>query len=391
MMTSAIFAAVFAATWYVSETGNDANDGSQGKPVASVARAVELSRQQMKDEPKEIIIDDGFYSFTNVVQLLPEDSDLTIRAKNAGKVVLSGAKVVTGWKVDPKDKRFLVADFPFAAEKQMLYTLVVNGKMADFSCYPKYGSNTKLPYIANYEDAGKGNHFVLRYDKRTLPEGYTYEDLDLTSVWLDIPQEWASTRTYIATNDWKNETFHLASRTDMPIGRFNQGYLIRNLRMGMTHPGTWMFESRDGKIYYWPKEGESAANIRASVSYSTSIFKIADARHVTFKGLVLEGCKAPFRYGIYGCPGGVLPALIGGGASPWARIEDCELRNTAGDGICFVKPDHVVWSVRMFIIRAAGVFGMKMVVARAILLIVRCMTMGSMRWRPMRLRCRRAV
>ena len=342
MLASTIFAAVFAATWYVSPAGNDANDGSQGKPVASVEKAIELSRQQMKDEPKEIILDDGIYSFTNVIRLVAEDTDLTIRAKNSGKAVLSGAKEVKGWKVDPKDKRFLVADFPFQAEKKTLYSLVVNGKMADFSCYPKYGSNTKLPYIANYEDAGKGNRTAIHYDKRTLPEGYTYEDLDLTSVWLDIPQEWASTRTYIATNDWKNEMIYLEKRTDMPIGQFNQGYLIRNLRMGMTHPGTWMFESRDSKIYYWPKEGESAANIHASVSYATSIFNISGARHVTFKGLVLEGCKSPFSWGIYGCPGGILPALIGGGGPFATVVEDCELRNTAGDGICFVKPQNVV-------------------------------------------------
>ena len=338
-MNGMIFAAAaLAATWFVSPKGDDANDGSKERPVKTVEKAVELSRGLMRDEAKTIVVADGLYCFDKTVRIKRDDADLEIRAEHPGKAVLSGARQVTGWKKDPKDARFLVADFPFAAEQNMLYTLVVNGAMADFACYPEYQSGKKLPYIANYEDASKGNRTVLHYDRRTLPEGYTYEGLDLESVFLDIPQEWASTRTYIATNDWRNGVFHLASRTDMPIGQFNQGYLIRNLRMGMTHPGTWMFEARAGKIYYWPKDGESAANIQTTVSSVKSLFALDGAKNVTFSGLVLEGCKAPFRYGIYGNKDGILPALIGGGGPNGVRVVGCELRNTSGDGICFVKP-----------------------------------------------------
>ena len=341
-MTSAILAtAALAATWFVSPKGDDANDGSRERPVKTVEKAVELSRGLMRDEAKTIVVADGLYCFERTVWLRDSDNDLEIRAENPGKAVLSGARPVTGWKADPKDKRFLVADFPFAAEKDMLYTLVVNGAMADFSCYPEYDSGRKLPYIANYEDASKGNRTVIRYDVRTLPKGYTYEGLDLESVFLDIPQEWASTRTYIATNDWRNGVFHLVSRTDMPIGQFNQGYLIRNLRMGMTHPGTWMFEASAGKIYYWPKDGEKADSIQSTVSCVKALFAFGGARGVTFSGLVLEGCKSPFRYGIYGNRDGILPALIGGGVDG-VRVSGCELRNTSGDGICFVKPHRTV-------------------------------------------------
>lgn len=341
-MTGAIIVtAALAATWFVSPKGDDANDGSKGRPVKTVEKAVELSRGLMRDEAKTIVVGDGLYCFERTVRLGEGDNDLEIRAENPGKAVLSGARPVTGWKADPKDPRFLVADFPFAAEKNMLYTLVVNGEMADFACYPEYDSGKKLPYIANYEDASKGNRTVIRYDLRTLPKGYTYEGLDLESVFLDIPQEWASTRTYIATNDWRNGVFHLVSRTDMPIGQFNQGYLIRNLRMGMTHPGTWMFEASAGKVYYWPKPGEKADTIQTTLSCIKSLFSVG-ARNVTLSGLVLEGCKCPFRWGVYGNKDGILPALVGGGGVFRGRIVDCELRNTAGVGVCFVKPERTV-------------------------------------------------
>jgi hypothetical protein len=331
------FATVVAATFFVAPNGNDANDGSDKRPVKTIAKAVELSRAVMKDEPTTIIVHDGFYFIDKPIELTGTDPDVTIKAQNKGKAILSGALKVTNWKTDPEDSRMLVADFPFDAKQNFLYSLTVNDRLADFSAYPQFGGTKKLRYNATEDDTRKGNHRVFEYDPLDLPKGFTFENLDITSAFLFIPQEWASTRTYVLTNDWKNNTFILKSRTDMPIGRFNTGYQILNTRLGLKEPGTWMFEASSKRIIYWPREGETAANIKAYISSTQRIIYLNRSHKTTISGFVMEGCSSPFHAPIWGKLG--LAAIISGHHPKNALVENCEIRNTAGSGIQFVKAE----------------------------------------------------
>ena len=123
-----ILAAVLAATTvYVSPKGSDSNDGSKQKPVLSPARAVEIVRGVAVDETKTIVFMDGVHYFTNEVRLVAADRDYVFRAEHKGKARLTGSVKVTGWRTDPADPRFLVADFPFEPTKAAKYAFVANG------------------------------------------------------------------------------------------------------------------------------------------------------------------------------------------------------------------------------------------------------------------------
>jgi len=258
---------MLAATVWMAPNGNDVTgDGSKAKPVATLAKAIDLTRQVLTDEERKIIVKDGLYRFTNEVSMLAGDSDLTIEAEHSRKAVFTGAKIVTGWKTDPKDKRFLVADLPFKAQDGWMYAFMVNGTRATFSCFPQGIGRKTLPYIAGNADIPKNNRRVLKYDPRSLPYADAFKDLDLTSVKIYVPQEWAGVSAYIATNDWQHNTLVLASDTSMAIGTFNQGYKVYNARVGMTEPGTWMYSIGENKIWYWPREGETAANLKGEIS-----------------------------------------------------------------------------------------------------------------------------
>lgn len=319
----------------VATNGDDANDGSKSKPVKTLKRAIELSRAVESDAAKTIVFADGFYYVDAIITLNAADYDLTIKAEHSGKATISGALPVSGWKQDPADKRFLVADFPFDAKEGMLYALTVNGELADFSAYPQYGGEKKLRYIATEEDVGKNNRTVFKYDRTDIPDGFTFKDLDISSAFLFIPQEWASTRTYVATNDWQNDTFYLKQRTDMPLGRFNTGYQIMNTRLGLRHPGSWMFEAAAKRIIYWPKAGEMPVGIKATVSSTVGILYLNGTANLKVSGFLFEGCAAPFTSSCWQLP---IPAFIGGHHPRKCVIEDCEMRNTAGHGIQLVKP-----------------------------------------------------
>lgn len=326
---STIFAGMLAAVVWMAPNGNDkTGNGSKDRPVATLQRAVELTREIISDEDKRIVVRDGLYRFDETSVLENGDSWLTIEAEHKGKAVFTGAREVTGWTADPKDARFLVADFPFAPEDGWTYSFAANGKCATFSCFPQGVGRKTLPYVAGAADIPKNNRRIIRYDRRTLPHPDAFKDLDLSSVKLFIPQEWASVTVFIATNDWQNGVFHLAANTDMPIGQFNQGYKIYNSRVGMTEPGCWMYSIGEKKIYYWPREGEPAANLKGDVGRLNQVVQLKGTHDITIRGIVFEGTARKVK--MDELTASALGCSIGTGHG--TTVEDCEFRNLAGSG-----------------------------------------------------------
>ena len=318
----------------VSPTGEDAADGTVARPVRTVNRAVELSRGESR---KTIVLADGEYPIERSVELGPGDAGLTICAEHPGRATLTGASKVGGWVADAEDPGIVVAPFPFEPGEWRMPTLVVNGRAADLAAYPSYGGPERMRYFAEEADAAKDNRTVIRYDPNDLPGGRDFRDLDISSAFLYVPQEWCSSLCRIATNDWRHDTFVLRDRTDMPIGKFNQGYQVVNTRLGMDRPGRWMFEAAKKRILYRLRPGESAATLKATLSRTERIFNLTAARDVRFEGLVLEGCSKPFRRAR-----GELPcACIAGEASTNVVVEACEVRHSSGDGVSFNREGNI--------------------------------------------------
>ncbi len=328
--------AAFAATWHVSTGGDDAaGDGSEENPVATIARAVQLSRMAGKGEAREIVVGDGTYRFAGPVAIGDKDAGLVVRAKNPGKAVLSGAAPVTGWERDRKDGRLLVARFPFEIDPNAGYSLVVNGRKAALALFPAGGSKP-LSYFATAADVSLDNRTVLRYDRKKLPSGDAFKDIDLASARIVIPQEWAKNRMFVATNDWQNGVFYLKGRTNMPLGRFNQGFRVQNTRHGLLAPGTWMYEGSTGLMLYFPREDEKPDAMVASVTRAQRIFTLTKAKNARISGFVFEGCARLPGSGNYGKSGQA--AAVGGNGPSGVVVEDCEFRNITGCGVWFVKP-----------------------------------------------------
>ncbi len=327
-----------AAMIHISPNGNDkTGNGSKARPYATLAKAVEATKKN-RDKTYEIVLADGTYRFSSPVVIGPDTPISCIRAANPGKAILSGAVEINGWKKDPDDDRFLIADIPFEINASAGYCLVVNNAKASMALYPAKNKSA-LPYYGSNSDVELNNRTVLRYNTSKLPKKDMFKDLDLSSARLIIPQEWATTRPYIATNDWQNGIFYLKGRTDMPIGRFNQGYRVLNSIHGMTEPGKWMYEGTSGRIRYWPKKGETLDNIKASISRAPRIISAYKAKDLRISGLVLEGCSVQPGSGMYSKKGPA--AVIGGWSTKRMIVEDCEIRNAAGTGILVTKPQDM--------------------------------------------------
>ena len=326
--TAAMMAA--GAEFRISPDGDDTGDGSKAKPVKTLQRAVELARALEREEEKVIVFEDGFYPFEKPVRFVASDYDFTIKAEHPGKAILSGSVKLTGWRQDENDPRLLVADLPFEPEEGALYTLASGSEWCGLASFPEKGR-------LRYKSAGENNHTYLQYDMKSLPEGVNLSGLDLKSAWLIIPQEWATTRTGIATNDVANGAFILKSKTNMPIGQYNQGFTLMNTRHGVRKPGMWMYEATAKKVVYWPREGETADNLDCEISRAMAIFDVHNTKNMKVSGLVMQGCAMSFaNNNIYSA--GPANAVFSMKGAYRLEVDNVVIRNTAGGGIAALKP-----------------------------------------------------
>ena len=95
----------FALDFYVAPDGNDANPGTKDHPFATLVRARDAVREAKgtAKTPINVVLRGGTYSLQEPLVLGPEDSGtadcpVTYMAYPGEKPVISGGKVITGWK-----------------------------------------------------------------------------------------------------------------------------------------------------------------------------------------------------------------------------------------------------------------------------------------------------
>ena len=328
-------ASAAAAEFHVSPDGDDRNDGSAAKPVKTLQRALDLTRKIEREEDKDIVMRDGFYPFEKPVIFRADDYDVTVRAEHRRKAVLSGAVKLTGWKKDDLNDRFLVAELPFEPVEDVNYMLTCGGEDRPVAVYPE----KRRMRFKGGEDKG-----LIAYGADTFPDGTDLKALDLASVWVEIPQEWATTITRIKGIDTEVRTIALQKKATYPFSRFNQGFRMYNCRLGMTQPGSWMYETTAKKVIYWPREGETAENIDCRITRAGALLITSRTSGVTFRGLVLEGCMKALdlaKANPY-AETPILAAIFMGMNSRNVVVDDCEVHHCANTGIYATKPDHCV-------------------------------------------------
>ena len=333
MLAAALAGSSVAAEFYVAPDGDDRNDGSAAKPVKTLQRALDLTRKVEREEDKDIVMKDGFYPFEKPVVFRADDYDVTVRAEHRRKAVLSGSVKLAGWKKDDLDERFLVAELPFDPVENMGYMMTCGGEDRPVAAYPEKG---------RMRFKGGADTGMIAYDADAFPDGTDLSGLDLASVWLEIPQEWATTITLIKENDTEGRTFTLKTKAGMSFEKFNQGFRIFNCRLGMTQPGSWMYEATAKRVIYWPKKGETAENVDCRITRAGVILAAAHSPGVTFRGLVLEGCLKTLGVENPYSEAPVLGAIFIGSHSRNVVVDDCEVHHCAGGGIYATKPENCV-------------------------------------------------
>lgn len=297
-----------AADVHVAVTGDDAADGSATAPVASLRRALDLVRDLRAADPDRdtaIVVEvaAGRHELADTLVILPQDSGTersptVIRAAAGARPVVSGGRVVSGWREHVVDGRpRWIVDLPDVERGTWRFAqLFVNDQRRFRPVLPAGGWHTIAgkadPTPAN---AGRGHdRFVFSGDD--LRPEWAGADVEVVAV-----HRWTMTRLPIAALEpnpadpaTRIVTFAGRTRALTDWCAFPKGnrFLVENVREALGEPGSWHLDRAAGTLAYCPRDGETPATTTVVAPRLDRLVELrGDAArdrlvtHVRFEGL----------------------------------------------------------------------------------------------------------
>lgn len=293
----------------LAEPNTDCTDG----PFASVERARdavrELKRQQGGAlwQPVTVCVSGGTLFLNQPLQLTHEDSGtaecpVTYAGHGGETPVLSGGKLVTGWKgVTINGKQAWVADVShLLAGDGFFHQLWVNGDRRRRSRYPKKGY---LP-IAHVPDATPEGEWFRGQTGFRFQTGDLMAWDHLTDGEVVVMTRWAESRLPIVAID---EQESLVSCSKRSIFKLDPGdlYYVENILDLLEDPGEWCLDREAGMLYYLPLPGEDPRTSETIVPSFTQVMKLKGdvdeghfVEHIHFRGIAFSHTEWYFPKGL---------------------------------------------------------------------------------------------
>ncbi|MDO8953072.1 MAG: DUF1565 domain-containing protein, partial [Draconibacterium sp.] len=203
-------------TIYVAVNGSDTNPGSKSQPVATVQKAVEISRTSAT---KNIVINEGDYFDVSVV-LNDVDSGLHISGEQGKSVRLMGGNIFGDWQ---QNGDWLEAQVPDSLWPELDFRiLIVNDTLRDRARLPETGAfNHKNEWPHQWQSAQGGwSQKPTNDDLTTL----YYDPADI-GPWLDtknaeltVFHAWDDSYVGLAGNDTVNQALRFSNQATHPAG-----------------------------------------------------------------------------------------------------------------------------------------------------------------------------
>jgi hypothetical protein len=306
-----------AAEIWVATNGNDKNPGTKYEPMATLFMAQRKARELRRlNDPSikdgiQIILKGGTFFLNETIFLRPEDSGTfhsptTIMRAEGEKVVLSGGVKLSDWQ-----KAKSVKGLPKAA----------NGKV--WVCdAPKVGGRT-LEFRQLWVNGNKANRASTLGDgalPRILSENKANETFgipipefevgDIKQLEFVIHQWWAianlRVKNLVNSGDSAIVSFHqpesriefehpwpapFINNENNPAG--NSAFYFTGAIELLNQPGEWYEDIDNGKLYYWPREGEylsTAEVIAPNLETLVSVEGTLDSpvSNISFNGIGFE-------------------------------------------------------------------------------------------------------
>jgi hypothetical protein len=302
----AVFAFLIAfqvsAAPLVLHVATNGQDGWSGKratpdaaagdgPLASIERAVERAQAARRaGDAVTILVHQGTFALSKPVRFGPEhsgtaDAPFTIAAFEAEKPVVSGGRVIRGWK--RVRENLWQADVPDVREGKWYFRqLFINGQRAIRARTPNQGTFFRMA----------GARFI---DK---PVHFKFKPGDIKPAWANDPdveviglEKWTVFRQHIAAVLTESNVVRLTGQAAPHTRESGAQYYIENAPDALDAPGEWHLDRKTGIVSYLARPGEdlSKAEVIAPVLDELVVIEgDASARkaveHITLRGLTLS-------------------------------------------------------------------------------------------------------
>ncbi len=350
-----------AATIYVSPDGSDTWSGRTAQPnaagtdgpVATLERARDILRNAGKDttDQSHVIIADGRYPLTKPFLLSERDGGVTYEAAPGAKPVFSGGKVIQGFELG--DDGVWRVRIPEAADGSWYFEqLFVNGHRATRARTP----NKFYHYIVDIHEeslqAGSGDRPArARQTVTSRPEDVkpllALSEQELHDVQMVVYHNWDNTTRFIEGVSREKSAILTTGGGMKPWNPWRKGdrFHLENFRAALDAPGEW-FLSRDGWLYYMPREGEDVQTAEVVAPIVEKFLVLAGdvqnekyLENVTIKGLTFLHAEYPMPPGGFEASQAAAPidAVVMADGTRNVTIQDCEFGHFGRYGVWFRK------------------------------------------------------
>ncbi len=240
----------FAYNIFVSQEGSDDNNGSKGKPLATVAGAIEALAERGINEDVKVIIGDGVYRIDEPLVFRSDvfankKYTVTFKAQENSRPVISGGRIVTGWEKEEGD--LWTAQIPE----------VKNGKVWFRSLY-KDGQRLTRSREPDYD------YFKIKakqdFKHIQLKQKPGFDSLKGQNTEIFMVANWSINRGLIEKikgNTVVTKTNMGRSEHPWTSPQVGRSVFFEHALEFVDQPGEWYLDQKTGKIFYMADEGEN--------------------------------------------------------------------------------------------------------------------------------------
>src|SRR5579862_931649 len=225
-----------SATWYVAPGGSDQAAGTKAAPFATLERARDAARQRKGT----IVLRGGVYRLATTLELTAADSGVTWSAYPGERPVISGGRVISGWKAGALTGKPVWT----AHVEGNFHALWVNDSRRQRARSP----NSGFYRIANVPGWDPKAPYTVRQDRFEYRPGEIAKFANAEDVEIVILMRWLALRFHIANLDEAQRIVQLDRMTSQSLAEgFAQPpvfarYYVENALDLLDEPGEWYLE-----------------------------------------------------------------------------------------------------------------------------------------------------
>ena len=339
---------------HIAPSGNNTHDGTKDNPVATISRAKQLIRkakiQQADQDTIRVFFHEGVYRLKHGITLTANESGtakrpVILQNYKDEKVVITGSIPIKNFQMLSRDHS-LYKKNPVIGRKIIAIDLTETGltefnkmRLAGFR-----GNEKPLPYslrelyfngkpmlLSRWPNTAFSEFTHIVTDSSEVPErvGIAYEDAHIAR-WVKEPNMllhgywkylWADAYEQVSHIDTVQQVIWLTPPYNHYHFGSNKPFAAYNVISEIDQPGEWAYDYQRKKIYFYPPEDVSKANMELSLC-ETPLLRLTNATRITVKGIHFQ----------MGAGHGISIEN-----SHHIHILNCEIQGCAGDGILMHK------------------------------------------------------